>query len=81
MKLSVKLFARARELARRDVVVVDVPEPCTVAELRDGIAQSEASLGEFVRRCAVAVNGEYAVDGDNIPSGADVALIPPVSGG
>jgi molybdopterin converting factor subunit 1 len=59
-------------------------------ELADG-----ASVGDLVRGCrargslaaglwdsiAVAVNQEYAKDGDVLKDGDEVALLPPVSGG
>jgi molybdopterin converting factor subunit 1 len=81
MKVEVRMFARARELAGRDVVEVVLPAGATVADVRDAVAREVPNLSSFVRRCAVAVGGEYAVDADVIGEGAEVALIPPVSGG
>jgi len=81
MKVRVLLFARARELAGRDAVEVEVPAAATVAELRRRIAQQVPALANFVNRCGVAIGGEYSVDGNTVPEGAEVALIPPVSGG
>jgi molybdopterin converting factor subunit 1 len=81
MKVRVLLFARARELAGRGVVEVDVPAGASVAQLREWLGQEIPPLANFARRCAVAVGGEYALDADVVPEGAEVALIPPVSGG
>ncbi len=81
MKVRVLLFARARELARADWLEVEVPAGATVAHLREALAGLAPGLKEFVQRCAVAVGGEYVVDGDVVREGAEVALIPPVSGG
>jgi molybdopterin converting factor subunit 1 len=81
MRVNVKLFARARELAGRDSVVVEIPPGATVAALRDVVAEQVPVLATFVRRCAVAVGGSYAVEADVVTEGAEVALIPPVSGG
>lgn len=81
MKVTVRLFARARELAGRDAVAVEVPGGATVAQLRAAVAREVPALGEFVRRCAVALDGEYAVDAEAVREGAEAALIPPVSGG
>jgi molybdopterin converting factor subunit 1 len=81
MIVRVLLFARARELAGRGVVEVELPAAATVADLRTLIAQEVPALSNFVRRCGVAVGGEYAVDANAVAEGAEVALIPPVSGG
>jgi len=81
MRVRVRLFARARELAGRDEVVIEAAEAPTVAALRGAIAEQVPALASFVGRCAVAVGGAYAVEGDVVVEGAEVALIPPVSGG
>jgi molybdopterin converting factor subunit 1 len=81
MRLSVQLFARARELAGRGAVEVEVPAGVTVSALRDAIAEQAPALAAFVQLCAVAVGGAYAVEQDVVAEGAEVALIPPVSGG
>ena len=81
MRVSVKLFARAREIVGRDAVVVEAPPGVTVAALRGAVAEQVPALATFVRRCAVAVGGAYAVEQDVVAEGAEVALIPPVSGG
>jgi molybdopterin converting factor subunit 1 len=81
MKITVRLFARARELAERDSVVVELPAGATVAALREAIGREVPALASFVKRCAVALGGEYAVDADAVAEGTEAALIPPVSGG
>ncbi|HEY8503008.1 MAG TPA: MoaD/ThiS family protein [Gemmataceae bacterium] len=81
MTVTVRLFARARDLAGAESVSLDLPGPATVADLRRGLARSHPALGEFLPRCAVSVNGEFAADADAVPAGAEVAVLPPVSGG
>ncbi len=81
MKIRVLLFARARDLAGRDVVELELPAGATVAVLRDQLARELPELGGFVARCAVAVAGEYAGETEVVREGAEVAVIPPVSGG
>ena len=39
------------------------------------------ALAGLLARCAVAVSGEFAGDEVVLPAGAEVALLPPVSGG
>jgi molybdopterin converting factor subunit 1 len=81
MKVRVLLFARARDLAGRDMVEVEIPAGATVADLRERLGSALPGLKGFVQRCVVAVGGEYAAEGDEVREGAEVALIPPVSGG
>jgi molybdopterin converting factor subunit 1 len=79
--VRVRLFARAKELAGRDGIEVDLPAGATVADLRARVAQQVPALAGLVRRCAVALGGEYATDADAVAEGVEAALIPPVSGG
>ncbi len=81
MTVRVLLFARARDIAGRDVIEVELPAGATVGQLREALGREVPALANFARRCGVAVGGEYAVDGDLVPEGAEAALIPPVSGG
>jgi molybdopterin converting factor subunit 1 len=81
MMVRVRLFARAKELAGRDVIEVEVPAGTAVADLRERIAQEVPALAALVQRCVVALGGEYASDADVVAEGVEAALIPPVSGG
>lgn len=81
MKVTVRLFARARDLAGVDTLTVEIASGATVKELRQTLAGRVPTLAGFVARCAVAVNEEYAQETDRVAEGAEIALIPPVSGG
>jgi molybdopterin converting factor subunit 1 len=81
MKLGVKLFAAARELAGRVEVEVEASPGADVAELRELLAQQFPKLAALARRSLIAVNAEYAADNKPITEGDELALIPPVSGG
>ncbi|MFL5342149.1 MAG: molybdopterin converting factor subunit 1 [Gemmataceae bacterium] len=81
MNVRVRLFARARDLAGVDALAIELPAAATVAELRAALAETNPALCQLLPRCAVAVNEDFADDAMNIPRNADVALIPPVSGG
>ena len=81
MMIPVRLFARARDLAGSDILNLDLPAGASVGELRRRIAESFPELRDFLPRCAVAVGEDFAADDRVIPSGAEVAIIPPVSGG
>jgi molybdopterin converting factor subunit 1 len=81
MIVRVLLFARARDLAESDMLTVDLPAGTTVADLRRQIVEMTPALGELLPRCAIAVEAEFAADDARLPPNAEVALIPPVSGG
>lgn len=81
MRVEVLLFAVARQRAGREAVVVDLPEGGTVSALKAALAQAEPALAPLLPGLLFAVAGEYATDDTPVPPGAEVAAIPPVSGG
>ncbi len=81
MTIRVRLFARARDLAGADVVTVELPTGATIADLRARLGEMYPNLGPLLPRSAVAVNEEFAEGNVVILPGAEVALLPPVSGG
>jgi molybdopterin synthase catalytic subunit len=78
--ITVLYFAIAREAAGTDSESVG-EGPATVGDLRALLAERHPALARVLPRCRLAVNEEFAGDGDPIPDGAEVAIIPPVSGG
>ena len=81
MTVRVRLFARARDLAGADAASIELPAGATVAGLRAALAEVCPALRPLLPRSAVAVDEEFAGDDTVIPAGAEVALLPPVSGG
>lgn len=81
MVTQVRLFARARDLAGTEVVTVNLAEGASAADLRRQLALRYPALKGLLEHCALAVNGEFAADDLRLPQRAEVALLPPVSGG
>jgi molybdopterin converting factor subunit 1 len=81
MILQVRLFARARDLAGADVLAIELPDGATVADLRRRLAVERPALASLLERCAFAVENEFAADSLVLPAHAEVAVLPPVSGG
>lgn len=81
MNVRVRLFARARELAGADTVEVEVPRGATVGDLRRRLAHDHPALANLLAHSALAVEDEFADDALTLPPEAEVALLPPVSGG
>jgi molybdopterin converting factor subunit 1 len=80
--VRVLYFAGARDVVgvREEPFLIDAAG-CTVGELAAAIYAKYPALAPHARSLRVAVNGEYARDGDRVNAGDEVALIPPVAGG
>ena len=81
MHVEVRLFALAKQRVGQAMVALDVPEPATVAALKRSLTEAYPALAPLMPNFLIAVNSEYATDDAPIPPGAEVAAIPPVSGG
>jgi molybdopterin converting factor subunit 1 len=81
MNVTVHLFARARDLAGADRISLDLPTKATVAEVRRELVRQRPALAGLLERSAIALNDEFAEDSMVVPAGAELALLPPVSGG
>jgi molybdopterin converting factor subunit 1 len=79
--ITVQLFAVARQRAGTSAVQLDLPEPATVAHLRQALVRRVPDLAPLAGHLMFAIHSEYAPDEATIPPGAQVACIPPVSGG
>jgi molybdopterin converting factor small subunit len=53
----------------------------SVADVRGAVAAACPAAAELLARSAVAVGDRLAADSDPVPAGADIAILPPVSGG
>jgi len=78
--VTVRLFAGMAEAVGARSLQLDW-QGGTVAELRRRIAGDSPAAGGLLHRSAVALGEVYANDDDEVPPGAEVAIIPPVSGG
>jgi molybdopterin converting factor small subunit len=75
------LFAAARQLAGRESVELELPNHATVAQLREAIGVRLPQVSDFTRKVTFAIGTQYADDSSEVPDGAEIACIPPVSGG
>ena len=81
MKLHVKLFAVAKELAGCDVLPVELSAGATIRDLREAIVSTSPALARIVPHAMWAVGAAYATDDTALNEQSEIALIPPVSGG
>lgn len=80
-KVKVLFFATLKEKAGVTEADLELPDGADVAEFKKTLFARFANLSQAASSMLVAVNKEYAFDADPIPTGAEVALFPPVSGG
>lgn len=81
MICSVKLFAVARQRVGQSAIEIDLPEGANIGRLRAALVERYPALVEVVAHARLAIDNEYAGDSTLIPANAEIALIPPVSGG
>ena len=76
MQIRVRLFAGLRERAGVSELELELPEGAVVADALERMHSVTAGVA-----VVMAVNREYAGDGQTLCAGDEIALIPPVSGG
>ena len=81
MRVTVRLFARLREIAGWSERVCDVPSGATVESVWQWLVADYPNLAGYERSMSTAVNAEYARPGRTVHDGDEVAFLPPVSGG
>lgn len=81
MRVSVKMFAAARDAVGSPEVSVELAEGARVADLRRELVKNYPQLSALVERTLFAIDAKYANDGDLLPMDGEIACIPPVSGG
>jgi molybdopterin converting factor subunit 1 len=81
MRVTVRLFARLRDLAGSGELVRDVAAPATVQTIWRELVTEMPELGVYERTMSVAVNADYSRMSAAVSEGDEVAFLPPVSGG
>jgi sulfur-carrier protein len=81
MQITVKLFARARDLAGTDRVDLELGDAGSVRDVKRLLANRFPQLSPLVSKLLVAVGNDYASDDAPLLPGVEVACFPPVSGG
>jgi len=81
LRVRVRLFAVARERAGQGQIEVLLPPSPRVADLRKAIGDQYPALTGLAAKIMIAVDSDFADDDRPISAGAELALIPPVSGG
>lgn len=75
------MFGPARECAGGESISVAVTLPAPVSELVAALAARSTALADLLPCCAIAVGDELVARDFVVSPGAEVAVLPPVSGG
>jgi len=81
MRVTVRLFARLRELAGTGESACDVAPGATVADVWRAMARLHPALEPFGGSISCARNAEFARMTAVVHEGDEIAFLPPVSGG
>ena len=81
MRVTVRLFARLRDLAGTGEVVREVPPAATARAVWNDLVLEWPALRAYEKAMSVAVNAEYARMTAELHDGDEIAFMPPVSGG
>jgi molybdopterin converting factor subunit 1 len=81
MPVTVRLFARLREVAGAGELTRTLPTDRTVAGVWEQLVQDYPAMADYRPSLSCAVNAEYARFKTAISDGDEIAFLPPVSGG
>jgi molybdopterin synthase catalytic subunit/molybdopterin converting factor small subunit len=80
-RVSVLFFASLKGRAGIKNTILEVPDGTRVAELKTILGEQYPDLKPALGSALISINREYAFETDLIPSGAEIGIFPPVSGG
>jgi molybdopterin converting factor subunit 1 len=81
MRVTVRLFARLRDLAGAGEISREVPPESTVDAVWATLVRDYPAFEAYRPSLSCAVNAEYARFHTPVAEGDEVAFLPPVSGG
>ena len=79
--MTVRLFARLRDIAGQAELVREVAAGDTIASVWRELVTEHPALAAYERSISSAVNADYARMDQLLCEGDEVAFLPPVSGG
>jgi molybdopterin converting factor subunit 1 len=79
--VTVRLFARLRELAGAGELTRQIPEGSSAMDVWQALTAEYPAMTDYGRSISCAVNEEYSRLTATLHDGDEVAFLPPVSGG
>ena len=81
MRVTVRLFARLRDIAGASELARDLAPGATIGDLWRQLAGEFPDLANYERSISSAITADYARMTQVVSDGDEVAFLPPVSGG
>jgi molybdopterin synthase catalytic subunit len=81
LRVTVRLFARLRDITGAAELARDVDSGATIGSVWRQLASEYPALGPYERSISSAVNADYARMDTPLRDGDEIAFLPPVSGG
>jgi molybdopterin converting factor subunit 1 len=81
VRVTVRLFARLRDITGASELTRDLAPGATIGAVWRALADEFPELGAYERSISSAVNADYARMDQPLHDGDEVAFLPPVSGG
>jgi molybdopterin converting factor subunit 1 len=81
MLVTLRMFARLREISGNAELQIVRPEGSDAGSLWKDLTQQYPELGPYTGSISCAINQEYAKLSTALRDGDEIAFLPPVSGG
>ena len=81
MRVTVRLFARLRDITGTQEMLREVEPGATVGTLWQQLSAEFPAIASYEKSISTAVNADYAKMNQAMADGDEIAFLPPVSGG
>ena len=81
MRVTVRLFARLRDIAGTGDLSREAQAGATVRDVWQGLVSEFPEMARYETSISSAVNADYARMTAGVSDGDEIAFLPPVSGG
>ena len=81
MRVTVRLFARLRDIAGASELARDLAPGATIGDVWRELAHEFPELANYECSISTAINADYTRMDQVLDEGDEVAFLPPVSGG
>ena len=81
MRVTIRLFARLRDLAGAGELACEVPAGARVSDVWRWLAERHPGLAPHASSVSAAINADSARMDAPVADGDEIAFLPPVSGG